>query len=364
MPELVLRNLYKNYGNVQAVTDMNLTVKNGEFIALLGPSGCGKTTTLRMIAGLEESTSGDIYFDGKRINDIPSKDRDMAMVFQDYALYPHMTVFDNMAFGLKMRKIPKSEITVQVEHTAERLGITHLLKRKPHALSGGERQRVALGRAMVRQPKVFLFDEPLSNLDAALRVQMREELLQLHRELQTTFIYVTHDQIEAMTMANRIAIMNKGIIQQCDIPSKVYSQPSNCFVAQFIGNPKMNMLDCLPIVEDGIVQCYIGEGKLPLPETLGNELIKKQLIGKHLLLGIRPEHISIDTCEGISTTLHYTENTGADTYLYFVFRENTSQKIIVRTTGNMPYQSGSVVKLCPNWEYTHFFDMENGTIIL
>ena len=316
MPELRLENLSKNYGKVQAVAGLDLTVKDGEFMVFVGPSGCGKTTTLRMIAGLEEISSGDIYLDDRRINDVPSKDRDMAMVFQDYALYPHMTVFDNIAFGLKMRRVEKAEIAKRVKRAAEQLGIKGLLKRRPHALSGGERQRVALGRAIVRDPKVFLFDEPLSNLDAALRVQMREELLQLHRELKTTFVYVTHDQIEAMTMASRIAVMDGGVLQQCDAPAAVYRHPANVFVARFIGSPQMSLLDCFLAVEDGAVHCYAGGGRLRVPDKLGAGFMERQAIGRPLILGMRPEHIRLNTQEGLAMTVRRAENTGSDTYLY------------------------------------------------
>jgi len=363
MPELILKDVCKNYGKTQAVNNMNLTIRDGEFIALLGPSGCGKTTTLRMIAGLEEITSGEIYLGEKCVNDIPPKDRDMAMVFQDYALYPHMTVFDNIAFGLKMRGVAKEEITERVENVAGRLGLTDLLKRKPHALSGGERQRVALGRAMVRQPKIFLFDEPLSNLDAALRVQMREELLQLHRELKTTFIYVTHDQIEAMTMADRIVVMDKGVMQQCDAPQIVYQRPSNSFVARFIGNPQMNMISCSIEDENGAVKCRIGDDELDIPDNIKNKLIEKECIDKSLVLGIRPEHISLNANSGIKMMLHHYENTGADTYLYFICNQN-EKPVIVRTTGSSAsFSFGASAELCFNWDEVRFFDSNTGNAI-
>ena len=357
MPELKLLNLCKSYGKVQAVTDLILTVPDGEFMVFVGPSGCGKTTTLRMIAGLEDITSGEIFLDDKCINDIPSKDRDMAMVFQDYALYPHMTVYDNIAFGLKMRRVKQAEIQARVRRAAEQLGITELLKRRPHALSGGERQRVALGRAIVRQPKVFLFDEPLSNLDAALRVQMREELLQLHKLLKTTFIYVTHDQIEAMTMASRIAVMDGGYLQQVGAPAEIYRHPANRFVARFIGNPQMNLLDCLLTVEEGIVQCYVCGGKLRVPEKLGVELMKRQAISRPLTLGMRPEHIRLKT--GISMTLHHAENTGSDTYLYLTSEEAKSN-VIVRTESSFNNTSGMQMDICPDWDEVRFFDQKDG----
>ena len=363
MPELKLQNICKSYGNVQAVNDLSLTVRDGEFMVFVGPSGCGKTTTLRMIAGLEEITSGEVFLDENLINDVPSKDRDMAMVFQDYALYPHMTVFDNIAFGLKMRGVKKTEITVRVERVAEQLGITELLARRPHALSGGERQRVALGRAIVRQPKVFLFDEPLSNLDAALRVQMREELLQLYQALQTTFIYVTHDQIEAMTMASRIAVMDGGVLQQCDTPASVYRHPANLFVARFIGNPQMSLLDCLLAVEDRFVQCYVGGYKLRLPERLGVELMRRQAISRPLVLGMRPEHVRLNTEEGLVLTLQRTENVGPDIYLYLT-SEVAKSKVIVRAESSISCTAGSGIAICPDWEEVHFFDKESGVSIL
>ena len=363
MPELRLENLCKTYGNVQAVNDLSLTVYDGEFMVFVGPSGCGKTTTLRMIAGLEEITAGDIFLDGKRINDVPSKDRDMAMVFQDYALYPHMTVFDNIGFGLKMRGVKKPEISAHVERAAEQLGISDLLRRRPHALSGGERQRVALGRALVREPKVFLFDEPLSNLDAALRVQMREELLQLHKKLQTTFIFVTHDQVEAMTMASRIAVMDKGILQQCGTPADIYRHPANLFVARFIGSPQMNLLDCLLVVEDGVVQCYAGEGKLQVPEKLGTELMKKKAISKPLTMGMRPEHIRVNKEEGLAMTMHRAENTGSDTYLHLTSDE-TKSNVIVRINSLFIDKSGFKVVISPEWDEVRFFDRESGASVL
>ena len=244
MASLTLKNITKRYaGNVLAVSDFNLEIKDKEFIILVGPSGCGKSTTLRMIAGLEEITDGELYIGDKLVNDVAPKDRDIAMVFQNYALYPHMTVFENMAFGLKLRKTPKDEIKRRVEEAARILDIEHLLDRKPKALSGGQRQRVALGRAIVREPKVFLLDEPLSNLDAKLRAQMRTELAKLHKRIGTTFIYVTHDQTEAMTMADRIVVMKDGLIQQVDTPTKLYDSPANKFVAGFIGSPQMNFIE-------------------------------------------------------------------------------------------------------------------------
>jgi len=363
MADIRLQNLFKNYGNVQAVKDLSLEIIDGEFMVFVGPSGCGKTTTLRMIAGLEEINAGEIYLDDKLINNVPSKDRDMAMVFQDYALYPHMTVFDNIAFGLKMRGVKKQEIQTRVDRVAKNLGITDLLKRRPHALSGGERQRVALGRAIVRQPKVFLFDEPLSNLDAALRVQMREDLLQMYRALKTTFIYVTHDQIEAMTMASRIAVMDKGVLQQCDTPANVYRNPANLFVARFIGSPQMSLLDCMLTVEDGAVQCYVGEGKLRVSERLGIELMNRHAISVPLTLGMRPEHIRMNAEEGLAMTVYRAENTGSDTYIYLAYKE-TKSKVIVRAEGSSRHTAGARISICPVWEEVRFFDRKSGENII
>ena len=294
MAGVKLVNVWKQFGEVTAVKNMNLDIKDGEFMMLLGPSGCGKTTTLRMISGLEEPTKGQIYIGDKLVADpekgvfVPPKDRDIAMVFQSYALYPHMTVYDNIAFPLKLRKVPKQEIDQRVREVAEMLGLTELLKRKPRELSGGQRQRVALGRAIVRKPQVFLMDEPLSNLDAKLRVKMRAELKKLQRQLGVTTIYVTHDQVEAMTMGDRIAVINAGELQQVGSPDEVYNKPANTFVAGFIGSPPMNFLDA-SITEEGFVD--FGEFKLKLlPEQVG-VLQEENLIGKEVIFGIRPEDV-------------------------------------------------------------------------
>jgi multiple sugar transport system ATP-binding protein len=290
MAEVLLEHVGKKFGKVVAVDDFNLTIHHDEFMVFVGPSGCGKTTTLRMIAGLEEITSGDIAIEGRRVNNVPPKDRDIAMVFQNYALYPHMTVYQNMAFGLKLKKVAKQEIDKRVKQTAEMLGILGLLKRKPKALSGGQRQRVALGRAIVRIPKVYLFDEPLSNLDAKLRVQMRLELKKLHKKMGTTSIYVTHDQIEAMTMGDRIAVMKDGRIQQVGEPLEIYMHPVNRFVASFIGSPTMNFLD-VRVVKEG--EGYHVESKgfsLPVPEEKKRAMAP--YAGKGVILGIRPEDLS------------------------------------------------------------------------
>src|SRR5574337_1143141 len=283
MAQVLMKDLNKKYDEVHAVKDVNLHIRDKEFVVLVGPSGCGKSTTLRMVAGLEEITSGTIKIGDRVVNDVPPKDRDIAMVFQNYALYPHMTVFENLAFPLKMRKVPKPDIQQRVKEAAEILGIQELLARKPRQLSGGQRQRVALGRAIVREPKVFLFDEPLSNLDAKLRVAMRAEISKLHQRLKTTFIYVTHDQVEAMTMATRIAVMKDGVLQQLDTPQKLYDHPDNVFVAGFIGSPAMNFFEA-DVTEGGV---RLGNGVLPITrETLDGT-------GSTVTLGVRPEDLAL-----------------------------------------------------------------------
>jgi multiple sugar transport system ATP-binding protein len=290
--EVILENLSKYFGSVRAVDNVNLKIRDKEFLTLLGPSGCGKTTTLRLIAGLETPTNGNIYIGERLVNDLPPKDRNVAMVFQSYALYPHMTVFDNIAFPLKVRKTPKSEIEARVKEVAKLLGIDALLKRKPKELSGGQRQRVALGRAIVRKPSVFLMDEPLSNLDAKLRVHMRAELKRLQKSLETTLIYVTHDQVEAMTMSDRVAIMNDGILQQVDNPETVYYHPSNVWVAGFIGSPSMNFFDCSLVEKEGESWLDAGTFQLLLPKQI-SELVKSTTKTTELILGIRPEDIKV-----------------------------------------------------------------------
>jgi multiple sugar transport system ATP-binding protein len=288
MSEVVLEKLCKNYGEVRAVIDADLTIADKEFVVLVGPSGCGKTTTLRMIAGLEEITAGTLYINGEKVNHLTPMERNVAMVFQSYALYPHMNVFDNMAFGLKMRKVPKGERKKMVMRAAEILGIEELLKRKPRQLSGGQRQRVALGRAIVRDPSVFLFDEPLSNLDAKLRVQMRHELKKLHERLQATVVYVTHDQVEAMTMGDRIVVMKDGLVQQIGSPLELYNQPANQFVAGFIGSPSMNFIPCQVSQKGGQVMLDTGDFTIPLKQELAAKV--GQQAGGDFIFGIRPEH--------------------------------------------------------------------------
>ena len=334
MASLSLKGIYKKYpGGVTAVSDFNLEIKDKEFIILVGPSGCGKSTTLRMIAGLEEISDGELYIGDKLVNDVAPKDRDIAMVFQNYALYPHMTVFENMAFGLKLRKTPKDEIKRRVEEAARILDIAHLLDRKPKALSGGQRQRVALGRAIVREPKVFLLDEPLSNLDAKLRAQMRTELSKLHKKLGTTFIYVTHDQTEAMTMGDRIVVMKDGLIQQVDTPHALYDRPCNMFVAGFIGSPQMNFIESKLIkkgeeyfVEFGSEDTKTTKGvkyqiKLPAEKNASGKLA--EYVDKEVVMGIRPEDVHDEPRYleqfadiKIKADVEVTELMGAETYLY------------------------------------------------
>ena len=292
MASLSLKNICKVYPNgFEAVKDFNLEVEDQEFIIFVGPSGCGKSTTLRMIAGLEEISSGEFYIDGKLMNDVEPKDRDIAMVFQNYALYPHMTVFDNMAFGLKLRKVPKDEIKRKVEEAAKILDLEKLLDRKPKALSGGQRQRVAMGRAIVRNPKVFLMDEPLSNLDAKLRVQMRSEIASLHNRLKATIIYVTHDQTEAMTLGTRIVVLKDGVIMQVDSPQKLYNEPNNLFVAGFIGSPQMNFIDTKCKVEGDKVSLTFDNTTIVLPPAKAKKLADAGCNGKTVVMGIRPEDI-------------------------------------------------------------------------
>ena len=334
MASVTLKNIYKKYpGNVVAVTDFNIQIKDKEFIILVGPSGCGKSTTLRMIAGLEEISDGELYIGERLVNDIAPKDRDIAMVFQNYALYPHMTVFENMAFGLKLRKVPKDQIAKKVEEAARILDIAHLLDRKPKALSGGQRQRVALGRAIVREPQVFLLDEPLSNLDAKLRAQMRTEISKLHKKLGTTFIYVTHDQTEAMTMGDRIVVMKDGFIQQIDTPTNLYNNPVNQFVAGFIGSPQMNFIDAKLLKKDGkyVVEFGSEDTKttrgvkytVEVPEAKAKAEVLDPVVDQEIILGIRPEcihdeemFISSAKTGIIDATVEVTEMMGAETYLY------------------------------------------------
>src|SRR6266566_1073068 len=323
MAEVSLRNVIKRFDSVEAVRSINLDIPDNEFVVLVGPSGCGKSTTLRMIAGLEEVTSGDIYIGGEIVNDRPPKDRDIAMVFQNYALYPHMSAYENMSFGLKLRKFSKDEIRKRVDHAARILDITELLDRKPKALSGGQRQRVAMGRAIVRNPKVFLFDEPLSNLDAKLRVQMRTEIKKIHQKVTTTTVYVTHDQVEAMTLADRVVIMNAGRIDQIGTPYEVYHSPQTRFVAGFIGSPTMNMLPCR-LVENGSGLTIRLSDWLSLPVPPARVARYRPRVGDELTFGLRPEHIIEgrgDVPPGAAAfeaPLDVVEPMGMETMVYFI----------------------------------------------
>ena len=363
MASLSLKNIWKRYPNgYEAVKDFNLEIEDKEFIIFVGPSGCGKSTTLRMVAGLEEISSGELTIDGKIVNDVEPKDRDIAMVFQNYALYPHMTVFDNMAFGLKLRKVPKAEIKKKVEEAAKILDLDKLLDRKPKALSGGQRQRVAMGRAIVREPKVFLMDEPLSNLDAKLRVQMRAEIASLHQRLGATIIYVTHDQVEAMTLGTRIVVLKDGDIQQVDSPQKLYNEPDNLFVAGFIGSPQMNFLDAVCKVEGEKVTLKFGDGSVILPPAKAKKLIAGKYDGKTVVLGIRPEdiddsQIALETHKDSIFTTKVTgyELLGSEVLLYYnINGSNMTAKVDSRT----PARLGDSVKLAMDVEKIHVFDKE------
>ncbi|SDM01151.1 ABC transporter ATP-binding protein [Sediminibacillus halophilus] len=360
MAELSLKNIYKVYDkNVTAVEDFNLEIADKEFVVFVGPSGCGKSTTLRMIAGLEEISDGDFYIDNTRMNDVAPKDRDIAMVFQNYALYPHMNVYDNMAFGLKLRKFKKDEIDQRVQNAAKILGLEGYLDRKPKALSGGQRQRVALGRAIVRDAKVFLMDEPLSNLDAKLRVQMRAEIQKLHKRLQTTTIYVTHDQTEAMTMATRLVVLKDGIIQQVGAPKEVYDKPENVFVGGFIGSPSMNFLT--GTLNEGEFQ--IGDIKIQVPEGKMKTLRAQNYVGKELLLGIRPEDmhdepVFIESTPGtkISATIDVAELMGSESYLYSKVND---QDFIARVDSRTDINGGEKIDLALDMNKAHFFDIDS-----
>ena len=360
MATLKMKDINKVYPNgVQAVFDFSLEIRDKEFIVFVGPSGCGKSTTLRMIAGLEEITSGELYIDNELVNDKAPKDRNIAMVFQSYALYPHMTVFDNMAFGLKLRKMPKDVINEKVNEAAEILGLTPYLKRKPKALSGGQRQRVALGRAIVRNAKVFLMDEPLSNLDAKLRVQMRGELIKLHNKIETTTIYVTHDQIEAMTMASRIVVMKDGYIMQVGAPKQIYDFPNNLFVAGFIGTPPMNFVRG---VVDKTQKFVAGDHTIMVPDDKFEILRQNGLVGKEVILGIRPEDIHdeqvvMDTYPGavLDITVDVAELLGSETNIYTSINGNNCCASINARTG---VRIGDKMKLAFDMNKCHFFNPE------
>lgn len=357
MAKLSIKNLDKHYEDgFHAVKNFTLDIDDKEFIVFVGPSGCGKSTTLRMIAGLEDISKGDISIDDTIVNYVPPKERNIAMVFQNYALYPHMTVYDNMAFGLKLRKVPKEIIKEKVIQAAEILGLSELLKRKPKELSGGQRQRVALGRAMVRDPKVFLLDEPLSNLDAKLRVQMRREILKLHQRLGATFIYVTHDQTEAMTMATRIVIMKDGKIQQVGTPKEVYENPRNKFVASFIGSPAMNFIQGTLQKQQNEHYLNTVRDQIKLPPVLSEQLKEQGYLNKEVILGIRPENISIVNSgeeKNTSAKVGLIELTGAEKYVHLQLNNET---IIARFHSEMTIESGVQIDISFKTESIYFFD--------
>jgi multiple sugar transport system ATP-binding protein len=358
MADVALRNVVKRYDDIEAVRGINLDILNNEFVVLVGPSGCGKSTTLRMIAGLEELTSGDIYIGGEIVNDLPPKDRDIAMVFQNYALYPHMTVFENMSFGLKLRKFPKDEIRRRVDHAARILDITELLDRRPKALSGGQRQRVAMGRAIVRNPKVFLFDEPLSNLDAKLRVQMRTEIKRVHQKVKTTTVYVTHDQVEAMTLADRVVVMNDGRIEQIGPPHELYHSPRTRFVAGFIGSPAMNFMPCRLEKNGAGLVLNIADGlSFPVPANRAGRY--GAVVGKPMIFGLRPEHITELRGGGESDKSEFTVNLdvvepmGMETMVFFRLNGTEICGRVEPTSAKGP---GEPMRLRANLNHMHLID--------
>ncbi|MDY0303790.1 MAG: sn-glycerol-3-phosphate ABC transporter ATP-binding protein UgpC [Sphaerochaeta sp.] len=363
MATVQLKNITKVYdGGVKAVDSVNIDIEDQEFVVLVGPSGCGKSTTLRMVAGLEDITSGELYIDGKLVNDVPPKDRDIAMVFQNYALYPHMTVYDNMAFGLKIRKFPKEEIDQRVREAAKMLEIEELLDRKPKALSGGQRQRVAVGRAIVRQPKVFLFDEPLSNLDAKLRVQMRAEISSLHNRLKATMIYVTHDQVEALTMADVIVVMKFGVIMQIGGPLELYNEPANKFVAGFIGSPPMNFLET--VVEADGSDIYVNEGTFRLKVNAAQKKLLTPYVGKSVTFGIRPEDVVFSNTandgETIDGTVSVVEPLGSETHVYIA---TSKSQVIGKIDPTLVPTPDTKISLIPDMAKAKFFDIDTEHVI-
>ncbi len=365
MADVVLNKVVKRFDDVEAVRAIDLDIPDNEFVVLVGPSGCGKSTTLRMIAGLEEVTSGDIRIGGELVNDLPPKDRDIAMVFQNYALYPHMTAFENMSFGLRLRKLPKPEIRQRVEHAARILDITELLDRRPRALSGGQRQRVAMGRAIVRNPKVFLFDEPLSNLDAKLRVQMRTEIKRVHQKVKTTTVYVTHDQVEAMTLADRVVVMNGGRIEQIGTPQELYHSPRTHFVAGFIGSPAMNFLPCRLEQNGSGMSVRVSDAiTLPVPSAKAGRY--RNASSRELLLGLRPEHITETRSNGggetatFPVTLDVVEPMGMETMIYFTV---DGTEVCGRAEPTSAGEAGTMMPVQANMEYMHLIDAETGVVL-
>ena len=360
MSSVTYKNVFKRFGDVEVIKDFSLEIADKEFVVFVGPSGCGKSTNLRMLAGLEEISEGEILIGDRVVNDVPPKDRDIAMVFQSYALYPHMSVYDNMAFGLKLRKTPKDEIDRRVKEAADILGLANLLDRKPKALSGGQRQRVAVGRAIVREPAVFLMDEPLSNLDAKLRVTARAEISKLHQRLETTFIYVTHDQVEAMTMGDRIAVLADGILQQVDSPRNLYNRPDNIFVAGFIGSPSMNFFDGTMFDEEGDMIVDTGDFRVKFCDELKSNYT--DYLGKEVVLGVRPEHIhapeyappNVNPAE-IEGTVEIVELLGAELHLFVTSGKNT---FVATVDPRKDVHAGDTVELLMDMSAAHIFDKE------
>ncbi len=359
MARVVLKNIDKIYpGNVHVVKQNNIEIADGEFCVFVGPSGCGKSTTLRMIAGLEEITRGELFIDDKLMNNVPPKDRDIGMVFQNYALYPHMTVYENMAFGLKIRKFPKEDIEKRVMDAAKLLDIVSLLDRKPKALSGGQRQRVAMGRTIVRKPKVFLFDEPLSNLDAKLRVTMRSEISKLHHKLGNTMVYVTHDQVEAMTMADKIVVMYNGYVQQADTPLNLYNKPANKFVAGFIGSPPMNFINCKVEMDSASGNLVVRHKDFAITPTKEQQAALKPYTNKDVTFGIRPEDLIREdgsAGEKIKAVVDVIEPLGPETYLYLSTSDGS--QLLSRTNPNVAAKVGEPIELTVKIAKAHFFDL-------
>jgi len=365
MADVALRHVVKRFDDVEAVRAIDLDIPNNEFVVLVGPSGCGKSTTLRMIAGLEEVTAGDIYIGGELVNDLPPKDRDIAMVFQNYALYPHMTAFENMSFGLRLRKVAKTEIRARVEQAARILDITDLLDRRPRALSGGQRQRVAMGRAIVRNPKVFLFDEPLSNLDAKLRVQMRTEIKRVHQKVKTTTVYVTHDQVEAMTLADRVVVMNNGRIEQIGAPQELYHHPKTRFVAGFIGSPAMNFIPCR-LEQNGAGPVVRVSDAIALPVPATHAARYRSVVGRELILGLRPEHITEprrsernERCE-FSVIIDVVEPLGMETMVFFTVN---GQEVCGRIDPASAKGPGEAMLLHANVDHMHLIDPDTQMVL-
>ncbi|WP_372630992.1 ABC transporter ATP-binding protein [Cohnella sp.] len=366
MAEVILRKVSKRYkkNDQLSVNEIGLEIKDKEFMVFVGPSGCGKSTTLRMIAGLEQITEGEIYIGDRLVNDVPPKHRDIAMVFQNYALYPNMDVYENMAFGMWLRKVEKQIIDMTVRSAARTLEIEHLLERKPAALSGGQRQRVALGRALVRKPQVFLMDEPLSNLDAKLRVQMREEIINLHRRLETTFIYVTHDQIEAMTMGTRICVMKDGVIQQVDTPENIYNRPANQFVASFIGSPPMNFISGKIVVRNSGLAFDTKRFTLPIGKSLEQAMETGHFVDRSIVMGIRPEYVALHRsgAPGVpfKAVVRFSELVGADRYVHFVAGD---YRFTMRIASYERVEDDSELEVVFNPEHMNFFHPETGKAV-